>query len=105
MTEDVDEAGADDHALRVYYLARRLQGDASGRRDLQQAIALDGDIPKEPRIAGTIYDLRAPDQNVNAVYGHFFSPRSSGQSSLQCVVEPGARKGRHDMSASKTYLD
>ncbi len=76
VTENVNEARADDHALRVHHLVRCLHGDASGRRDLKHTIPLDGDIPIEPRIAGTIYDLRTSDQNIDPVCSHFFSPHS-----------------------------
>ncbi len=70
MAEDVNEAGADHQACGVYYLTRRLRRNAPGRRDLEDALATDGDISVEPGIAGTIDDFRSVDQNVNVEKCH-----------------------------------
>ncbi len=65
VAEDVDEAGADDHAGGIHHLAGRIGRQTSGRRDRGDAVAGEGDIAVEPGIARPIHDARPANQHVD----------------------------------------
>ena len=61
MAVGVDEPGADDFSGRVDHPLRRRAVETA---DVDDAVAFDGDIGRVARVAGSVGDPAAADQNV-----------------------------------------